>query len=814
MKLKIEKEKDNYFQDININDKTFKYKIFKYFYSLFQEKKEFNLFIKIFQIFIETIQFISYAFSSNHYNSWKLGISNISLISNILNAFRISTFLTYLNYKVYLSISYSLLIIIFILCLIVILNIIFIESTSKLYIFSLTIIRSLIDIISIIFYIPITEIILMPIKCVNGKVYGFEDGETCWEILHYINFIIGIIGAILLFIWSNFMLNFSFYPFQKSMSTIRITSNNDIIILIMKLFIIIQYLLISNEYISSVILLLISIVIFLSCYNESTYNNNKLEICIIIKNLLIVWSYLVLLISKLFLNVPANGFIYLLIFGYPIIIYLSIIIYNEKDFENINTLNIKNINDYVKKAKLNIKLINSYIEKNQNNNKNENKSKRYIMVLRGNIKVHNRFCSDKDCPLIKFINNEGNFNVQKQCLLNYMNNFFNNGLKLYPKNFNLLILFIYFNYSKRFNLNSARLNFIQLKSIECSIKNKYIIYCMEQKIKNINFNGNSNFENEKDNNMEMNLIEQKYQQLKKYIENSIKLYVEFWGIFSTNISSKINTTKLHTIGEKINLYLNEINNLWDNELKNQKLSNEYQNIIQLYSKFLLEVLWDQKKSKEVYKKLIEEDMDNYRQNDNKKNKEKQNNIEVVEDNQDFLLFGDFDEKGNCKIIQSSESFANFLGYKKIDIIGKSLKIIFPNILIEEHSKYLEENIKLFNDGKNNQNDLSLQENDSNKNAKLIIVKNRMGYIFPIYFSFKILNDNDYLDSFLIKFKFENKEPKSEYAYFILTNTENVIENISSSAINLGLSLDLLKKYIIKIDILLRIDNDKDLNIYI
>ena len=288
MKLKIEKEKDNYFQDININDKTFKYKIFKYFYSLFQEKKEFNLFIKIFQIFIETIQFISYAFSSNHYNSWKLGISNISLISNILNAFRISTFLTYLNYKVYLSISYSLLIIIFILCLIVILNIIFIESTSKLYIFSLTIIRSLIDIISIIFYIPITEIILMPIKCVNGKVYGFEDGETCWEILHYIKFIIGILGAILLFIWSNFMLNFSFYPFQKSMSTIRITSNNDIIILIMKLFIIIQYLLISNEYISSVILLLISIVIFLSCYNESTYNNNKLEICIIIKNLLII----------------------------------------------------------------------------------------------------------------------------------------------------------------------------------------------------------------------------------------------------------------------------------------------------------------------------------------------------------------------------------------------------------------------------------------------------------------------------------------------------------------------------------------------
>ena len=33
-----------------------------------------------------------------------------------------------------------------------------------------------------------------------------------------------------------------------------------------------------------------------------------------------------------------------------------------------------------------------------------------------------------------------------------------------------------------------------------------------------------------------------------------------------------------------------MNNLWDNDLKNKRISNECQNIIHLYSKFLAEIL--------------------------------------------------------------------------------------------------------------------------------------------------------------------------------------------------------------------------------
>ena len=318
--MKDIKGKSTIFIDMNSNEKTFLNKIYYYFYSLFEVKKEYNIFIKSLLLLIESIQIISYAFSSIHYNSWKLRTNNIKMISNIIEAFRLSIFMKFITYKIYTIISYLLIIFIFIIFLTVILQIFIFDSSSKTYKYTTTIIKSLIDILSIILYIPITEIILLSIKCTNGTISGVKDEPVCWGNMHYLNVILGCLGALLLFIWCIFMVTFSFYPFEKFMSTMRINTNNDIIIIIIKLFLILQNLLISNEYVSLFILLLISITMSYFCYNDSTYNNNKLEIIINIKNFIIIWTFFVLLFSKLFETTIADGFIYLLIFGYPIII--------------------------------------------------------------------------------------------------------------------------------------------------------------------------------------------------------------------------------------------------------------------------------------------------------------------------------------------------------------------------------------------------------------------------------------------------------------------------------------------------------------
>ena len=809
----IEELKENksfFIQDFNVNKKTFANKIFRYFYILFQEKKEFNLFWKYIQIIIETFQFISYSFSSIHYNSWKLESKGIKTISIIFGSFRISILIQYLNNNIYSVIFYVLLIFIFLLCLIVIIQLIFIDSTSINYRISTTLIRSFIDIIAIIFYIPLTEIILMPIKCVDGKVNGIKNAEACWKSIHYLHFTFGIIGALLLFIWCIFMMNFSFYPFQKSKSSIRINSNNDIINIVMKLFVILQNLLIDNGYISLIILLFVSIIMTLRAYYEPTYNCHRLEIILGIRNIIVLWTNFVLFISKIFENYVSNGFIYLLALGYPVSMYLSFIMHQEKNFETKFFFEkVTNIKDYIKSLKFNIKMVNFFIDRNQNiRNNSENKGERNTIFLKGYIEYHSLSCTNKECPLVKFLKNEGNFNIQRQCLLNYINILFNKGLKMFPNNANLLILYIYFNYNRRYNLNNVKANFLHLKALKCNIKEKYIIYCMEENLKNLN---NNNL----DNNSQIDISEQKYRKLKVLIETSIRSYAEFWGIFATNITSNINTGKLYFLGGKLNMYLNEINNLWD-ELKNKRIGYEYQSIVQLYSKFLLEILWDKKKSKEVFKKINDEYLHNYHLNDNKnleKNNNNENNIEAVLDSEDYLIFCDYNENSNFKIKQCTTSISQLLGYQKYEIIGKSLSIIFPNILVDEYLRYLQDIIKHSNLGRNNQNDLSYSENDLNKSTKLFIIKSRMGYIFPLSTTIKKIEDNYYSDSILIQIKMENKDLKSEYPYYILTKADLSVENISSSAINLGLSLDLLKKYVVKMDILTRTDKDTILNIY-
>ena len=96
----------------------------------------------------------------------------------------------------------------------------------------------------------------------------------------------------------------------------------------------------------------------------------------------------------------------------------------EGDF-NCAAVNFNNIKDFMVRTKYIVGLIESYIDNGRGlrygrdveNLKND-------IILKGLINNHEESCIDEDCPLKKFIENSGNYNVQKLCLLNYMNNYF------------------------------------------------------------------------------------------------------------------------------------------------------------------------------------------------------------------------------------------------------------------------------------------------------------------------------------------------------------------------------------------------------
>ena len=134
----------------------------------------------------------------------------------------------------------------------------------------------------------------------------------------------------------------------------------------------------------------------------------------------------------------------------------------------------------------------------------------------------------------------------------------------------------------------------------------------------------------------------------------------------------------------------------------------------------------------------------------------------------------------------------------------------PSIFIDGHQKKVEEFIKTMHFQKNSEKD---SFRDGEKKKTFILIKNKMGYLVPLNAKFSIFDDTDFTNSFIIKAQLEASDIKSNYSYYILANPEFNIEGISSSSIHLGLTMDLLKKYVIKLNILIRTGKDNNLNLF-
>ena len=221
-----------------------------------------------------------------------------------------------------------------------------------------------------------------------------------------------------------------------------------------------------------------------------------------------------------------------------------------------------------------------------------------------------------------------------------------------------------------------------------------------------------------------------------------------------------------------------------------------------------EILWDPKKSEIVQKKINDEhNIQGY-------NKIIEENSQLIHENilesQDYLIFVNSNDKGKCNILQFSNSLSYLIGYQRREVLNKPLEFLMPSIFIDGHSKKVEEYIKNYHFQKNSDKD---SYHRGEKNSSFILIKNKMGYLVPSNAKYKISDDNDFSNSFLFKAKLELRDTKSMYAYYILTKSDFSIESISSSAIHLGLTMDLLKKYVIKLNLLIRTNKDNTLNLF-
>ena len=784
-------------EEISIKKKIFNF----YFYTL--RKKDLNKFFYIILFIIETIQLISYSFSSPHLNNWNIEEKKMTNLAVIIGSVRFTPLMKYIKFEVFIIIFIVICSYVFVHCLLLAMTIKFNDTNGKIYQIAIIFTRYFTPVLTIFLMIPFEEILLFPLKCSNGYMTIIKDPKKCWNGIHYLYSIIGVIFALALYLLITLSTFFYFNPFYAKNSTTKISTTADAILYFAKIVLVVRFIFLKDEYVSCVIMLLLSLFILSFGFGSPTYSNSTLECFLCIRNVCFFWSSFVLLVN-IIAKKHLNGNIYLLLIGFPLIIVFSIMVFStNKIVIVLSVTNLSTVKEFNSKCKQLITLIEEFFDRNNMSKSNSNKKNeglRSQILLKGAISIHEESCVDEDCPLKKFLENENNFPIQKTSLLHYMNNYFNIGIKKFPNSRVILLNFVQFNYENKYNLSLAKTYLAKLEKTKNSLLEDYIIHYIKTNIASVNLKINDNNGNDFLNVEET--IEQKYFRLKTLIEKSTKLYGEFWGILAANLTNNLNLNKLFIIGSKLNKFLREINDLWDEELKNKKIDIENQSTAILYSNFCKEILRNKKKTEEIQKKLNEEQHFESRKID--ENKFDINNLEFLLENQEYIIYSRTNEKGEATIIQCSNSIVLLLGYLKQDLIGSPIETLMPVIYAKDHKKMMEERLKAMHH--------QLLHNKDNfraadKKQTFLVPKTKVGYLIPMNCRFTIYNDDDFSNTYIVKCKYESKDTKSVYAFYVLTKDDFTVDSISSSAINLGLSMDLLKKYVINMNILVRSEDN-------
>ncbi len=798
----FEKNKKNNKEIIPTNDEmTNKINLFNFFYNVLK-KKDFNVIVTCLLLLMETIQIISYGFSEPHTKFWKISSKKMDNLNTFFGSIRGTQLLKFVSFQIYLIIWSIMSFLIFLTSLIVVMSVKINDPNSPLYKFVVSYSKYVSCIMMSIGLIPCSEVLLLMLKCKDGKIDIVKNPIKCYKGLHFLYIVLTII-----FLIGQYMLNiifgiFYFDPFNSKQTTSKVNTSADLFYYIISLINSLRYTFIKNEWISISILLITSLFNLKKGFDEPTYTNYIIQCFVVIRNTLFLWTSIMALICKLTYDSKFDGNIYLFLFCMPLIVITCGIFYKKKN-ENLilSNSNSGNAYDFMNKTKSIIILVGKYIDKYKSLENSKKGYDKNDIFLKGLISCHLENCVNEECPLSKYIENQGNFQIQKNCLLHYINLLLIEGIKKFPNNKNIVMTFIQFNYSYKFNLNAAKTYLAKLEKESNTITEDFILFCIKQSVNSLNkVNAILNIDDDIEKIEE--LKDNKFRKLKYLIESTTKLYGEFWGVLSTNLTNNLNLEKLYFLGNKLNILLEEINEIWEKYLKTSKIDLENQSIVQLYAFFMREILRNKTKSDEILKKLNEEQHFESKKNEN--DKFDIENLDIILEDQDYVIFCRTNEKGDCSVIQMSNSIVNLLGFTKQNLIGKKIEVLMPNIFINGHPKAISNKLKILRKLNPSMNKVS------DKRQLFFLPRTKVGYILPGIVKFTIYNDDDFSNTFIIKAKIDNKDPKSVYAYYILAKDDFTIDSFSSSALSMGLTMDLLKKYVVNLNILVRSSQNCDI----
>ncbi|EGR34809.1 PAS domain S-box family protein, putative [Ichthyophthirius multifiliis] len=464
-----------------------------------------------------------------------------------------------------------------------------------------------------------------------------------------------------------------------------------------------------------------------------------------------------LLLAKIMYNYSFDGTIIVWIIGLPFIV-LIVILRQEQNFDYIliNSNNYEVLAQPMNQLTYLTKLVNLY-----------HSHKGIAILIDGFLDYHRCLTSKEDTNTKRRVLKTTKFSKmlrqQGECeqvimVIAVMQGMYYYGLQKFPNNTRLRILYALYLLDKMQTKQQALQELLNAELERPSFDEQFIIYRYKIIIEN-SLIERSDQNGKKGDNYEMVnelSVQTHLKQCRTNIEKSANLHLEFWSQLSEDAPD---LGKLSEIGYKINI----INQLAEEQWKKLQQNDSFiPSMMRLYAKFMIEILNDKDGGEEILMKLCDSNAKNAQNKTSgliDLNSESKPTVFISAEEDSFGIIS------NINLAASGQ-----LGYNKMEILNRNVKVLMPNMYSKYHDTFIESYLS------------SLESRILNI-EKQFPGKNKLDYIVPLIAIIRHVPSLIHGLQFVAQFRVQKTV---NLVCYMLVDSEGKIQNTTSTSINIFL----------------------------
>lgn len=749
---------------------------FNLVHLLIKEKRE-TFPITITLIIVQFLQMISFSFSPTFTKYWTS--NKYSTLGSFIYYFQLVSILegreTLYLFLFFCSCLYVLLIFLLIVILSFRVNKLKLPSKRPLYILNF-----FFDLNDAIF-LPIIKLFISIFNC-NKEEHFYTTTLKCFNTKHWVIACIGGFFLILYLIMAIIfqITNFEYRKMPHILSS-KLSSNTSLELLLTKVIIVLLFEIFPSQTTLNICCsFLLSLGIFYRFLLFFPFYNKIINKIYFTMYALFLWTNAIVIISIIGKSLFKEKNYPLLLIGYFLIIANSILGFNEFTLDNFiqNDDLVKDPLRILKKIKYFVTLVDDF---HCYSYRKEN------VFLFGYLRMLEKFIDTQETQLqimLEDCKHGGVTSLERKTLQNLLYHhgvlMYKNALKRFPDDIMLRISFSNFLYEKLHQRHRCLEELSILDNFDLNFEESFLLF-RYRKIISEQIDGEQPSGGEENSDFVSSLAFKKNKNaFKSSIFKISKCYVDFWSLlYETDLQNHSeNFEKMSNLGREIGR-LNERIHFYFQKIE-QVTTNDFEST-QLYTEFLEEILHDSESAERYQKKLHE--LEKFQQKFDENNIYRLN-FKVLSQNEDYkYIVADSQPDSFGKIMNLSLSVCSTFGYKKEELIGKSINIIIPDIYVKLHNKLITKKLTEFIKNPNAQK----TRRTKFKEYK-VFGKNKARYLIPCLLKSGIILNEEGQMFFVSQFlKGLNQVMENQESCHVMTDNKLVIQHFTCNSIHyLGL----------------------------